>query len=463
MVLLQLVSINSIADGKYIIYVIMTEMSRDQPTDREVSERDIDRLAEAVMVIRQSGLFSVEPIESIEEHPFSFNMGSMHDHSDEASCQYEMTNEEPGCTKSLLIPPTHFTLHARRSSTPLPRVPVEQRGLPNQQSRDQLKRNVPQRASNSPTVLVHDVGPYAHNEQHASNPSTSVIDPLVYSRAPRVSAFTGSTTKGELSFEAWKFEVKCLMQDKACHKDLLLQSVRRSLKGEASRLAMHLGEDAPLEEILIKLERVYGTVESGTTLLQQFYNSRQEGEESVGAYSCRLEDILNKAIARGAVAREQGDEMLRSKLWTGLKDERIRNATRYKYDCVHDFDVLRAELRAVEQEIREQDKVRGKPPKTQKMPSATYMPQTLSEPSKASDNGDSIKKTLSELMAKVKALEVKVAQQPDTTRVLNKILAKVEKLEEKKESASGSQDGDSKAKGPSRQSNSRGPLPRGGQ
>ncbi|KAK3755142.1 hypothetical protein QZH41_020562, partial [Actinostola sp. cb2023] len=38
----------------------------------------------------------------------------------------------------------------------------------------------------------------------------------------------------------------------------------------------------------------------------------QEGEESVGAYSCRLEDILNKAIARGAVAREQGDEMLRS-------------------------------------------------------------------------------------------------------------------------------------------------------
>ncbi|KAK3717705.1 hypothetical protein QZH41_009796, partial [Actinostola sp. cb2023] len=39
----------------------------------------------------------------------------------------------------------------------------------------------------------------------------------------------------------------------------------------------------------------------------------QEGEESVGAYSCRLEDILNKAIARGAVAREQGDEMLRIK------------------------------------------------------------------------------------------------------------------------------------------------------
>lgn len=68
------------------------------------------------------------------------------------------------------------------------------------------------------------------------------------------------------------------MRDRACHKDLLLQSARNSLKGESSRLAMHLGEDATLEDILQKLERVYGTVESGMTLLQQFYNCRQEDE-----------------------------------------------------------------------------------------------------------------------------------------------------------------------------------------
>ena len=95
--------------------------------------------------------------------------------------------------------------------------------------------------------------------------------------------FCDSNSKGDVSFEAWTFEVKCLMKDKVYHKDLLLQSVRRSLKGEASRLAMHLGEDASLSD-LQKLEIIYGIVESGTTLLQQFYNSKQDAGETVATY-----------------------------------------------------------------------------------------------------------------------------------------------------------------------------------
>lgn len=128
------------------------------------------------------------------------------------------------------------------------------------------------------------------------------------------------------------------MRDGAVHDDLLLQNVRNSLKGEANRVAMHLGEEATLEDIMLKLEKVYGTVDSGTTLLQQFYNCRQEETESIGAYGCRLEDVLNRAIVRGAVARKQSDEMLRSKLWSGLNDERVRNATRYKLEQIHSFD-----------------------------------------------------------------------------------------------------------------------------
>jgi hypothetical protein len=52
--------------------------------------------------------------------------------------------------------------------------------------------------------------------------------------------------------------------------------------------------------------------------------------------------------------------MLRSKLWTGLKDERDKNNTRYKYDQIHDFDILRAELRAAEQEVWELDIIGGR-------------------------------------------------------------------------------------------------------
>ncbi|KAK3751659.1 hypothetical protein QZH41_017450 [Actinostola sp. cb2023] len=289
---------------------------------------------------------------------------------------------------------------------------------------------------------------------HACNPPIPGVDTLsILGRIPRISTFSGASSKADVSFETWKFEVKCIMREKACHKDFLLQGVRKSLRGEACKLCMHLEEDASVETIVRKLEGVYGIVESGTTLLQQFYNAREENDESVAAYGCRLEEIVNRAINRGAVAKEQADEMLRSKLWTGLKDERIRNATRYKYEIIPDFDTLRAELRAMEQEIRELDSVREKAPKPPRavLP-ATFMPQT-----KGDSDHDSTRKSVAQLTAKVKELEEKVAKQPDTTKMLSKILEKIEKLEEKSKEVG--REGVVETK----PLNSRGPLPRDSQ
>jgi hypothetical protein len=67
------------------------------------------------------------------------------------------------------------------------------------------------------------------------------------------------------------------MRDKVYYEDLLIQSVRRSLKGEAGRLAMHLGEDASIDSILRKLEGVYGTVESRTTCSNNFTTANKRG------------------------------------------------------------------------------------------------------------------------------------------------------------------------------------------
>ncbi|XP_020898574.1 paraneoplastic antigen-like protein 5 [Exaiptasia diaphana] len=243
----------------------------------------------------------------------------------------------------------------------------------------------------------------------------------MFGRVPRISNFSGNSSKSDVSFEAWKFEVKCLMGDHTCNEELLRHGVRKSLRGEAGVLCMHLGENATVEAILRKLEGVYGNVDSGTTLLQKFYNARQESGESVAEYGCRLEEVVNRAISRGAVAKEQANEMLKSKLWTGLKDERVRNATRYKYDMIHDFDELRAELRAMEQEIKELDCMQTKTDKPQRV---LNMPQVKDEAS-----GDSTKKAIEELSRKVKGLEDKMTRQPDTTKLLNRILEVVEKLE----------------------------------
>ena len=56
-------------------------------------------------------------------------------------------------------------------------------------------------------------------------------------------------------------------------------SVRRSLKGEAGRVAMHLGSHASLTEILYKLESIYGAVESKEEILADFYRAKQKDDE----------------------------------------------------------------------------------------------------------------------------------------------------------------------------------------
>lgn len=239
----------------------------------------------------------------------------------------------------------------------------------------------------------------------------------VLGRVPRISTFSGSNTKTDVSFEAWEFEVKCLMNDRTMNRDLLLQGVRKSLRGEPCKLCIHLGETASVETIIRKLEGVYGIVESGTTLLQQFYNARQENDESVAVYGCRLEEIVNRAINRDAIAPSQANEMLKSKFWTGLKDERVKNAARYKYEKISDFDTLRAELRAIEQEIKESDGLRAK---TCKTPRVMTMP--LAEVR--------IDDTVDELTKRVKNIEEKIPKQQDTSKLLSKILEKIDRLEE---------------------------------
>lgn len=112
-----------------------------------------------------------------------------------------------------LIPPTSFL--ERRTSTP-------------------VTRRIPQDALR----LVNQAKRVIENQ-----PTYGETIPMLR-QPPRIPVFAGSMTKGEVSFEAWKFKVNCLMKNEACSEDLLLQSIRRSLKDEPNKLIMHLGEEA---------------------------------------------------------------------------------------------------------------------------------------------------------------------------------------------------------------------------
>ncbi len=169
---------------------------------------------------------------------------------------------------------------------------------------------------------------------------------------PRLSTFSGEAgSKTDASFDLWRYEVTCILEGQLHPEESIRQAIRRSLKGQAARVAMHLGPTADSEDILGKLEGVYGSVEVGQALLSEFYAARQKKGEDVVSWGCRLEDMMDRAERQGLVPEEKANEMLRTQFWTNL-NQRLKDSSRHKFDVIQDFDKLRLELRSIEREYK---------------------------------------------------------------------------------------------------------------
>lgn len=187
-------------------------------------------------------------------------------------------------------------------------------------------------------------------EPHADTgtSSASASGSSFSSHIPKISCFSGDGSKNDTTYDLWRYEVDCLIKEK-CKEEIIAQSIRRSLRGDAGKVAMRLGPGATVTQILDKMESVFGTIERGETIMEQFYSARQEKGEDSMSWSCRLEEIYRKAVIKGVATKEDANEKLRSKFWNGLH-QWIKDITGYKFDALTNFDELRKEIRLVEKE-----------------------------------------------------------------------------------------------------------------
>lgn len=65
-------------------------------------------------------------------------------------------------------------------------------------------------------------------------------------------------------------------------------------------------------------------------------------------YASRLEDTLSKAITLGHIETVARDCMLRSKFWTGLFSQQLKQSSRHLFDS---FEYLFRESRKIQEEI----------------------------------------------------------------------------------------------------------------
>ena len=164
--------------------------------------------------------------------------------------------------------------------------------------------------------------------------------------------FSGSEgpQKGETTYEVWSLKVKCLQSSSVLPEPILLQSIRNSLKGSARSLLVPLGQNATVADILAKLDGFYANVSCSETLIQSFYSDYQKEAESVVSFASRIEQTLSRAVKSGHINGIAKDAMLRSKFWTGLKSQSLKNSTRHLCDTIKDFPSLLREIRKVDQE-----------------------------------------------------------------------------------------------------------------
>ena len=165
---------------------------------------------------------------------------------------------------------------------------------------------------------------------------------------PKFSRFSADEPrpKSEATYEEWKYEVNCAQESGLHSEKVMAQAIRKLLANQA------MGTKVTVTEILERLKTVFGNVVTGDSILEQSHTAVQKQDETVVAWGHRLEELMQKAIDKGHVKREESDNLLKRRFWRNLKSERLRNATRSKFESKMNFDQLRKAVREEEQETK---------------------------------------------------------------------------------------------------------------
>lgn len=90
--------------------------------------------------------------------------------------------------------------------------------------------------------------PVKQEEEYGGQTSASHRD-VTYQHFPKLPFFSGESGK-DTDYDHWIYEVECLIATKTHSHDVILQAIRKSLKGEAAIISMKLGPHADFQELL---------------------------------------------------------------------------------------------------------------------------------------------------------------------------------------------------------------------
>ncbi|XP_048237393.1 uncharacterized protein LOC125372725 [Haliotis rufescens] len=240
------------------------------------------------------------------------------------------------------------------------------------------------------SASVDDVAPTSSTTQQKS------VSTHAYHSFPKLTVFSGEPGK-DSEYDLWRYEVDCLIEAKTHSNEVILQAIRKSLKGEAALSAMKLGHKASITDILSKLKSAFGTLRRISVLMSEFYSATQKDGEDVTAWSCRLERLLYQLVCQKSISHAEQDDMLRSRLWDGLNPT-LKGLAGYKYESLKNFDDLRLCLRELEFDLH-----RGTVP--QHKGKQAMVKQASSEKSTEPDHYSELKDMLKQMKSEITGIK----------------------------------------------------------
>nr|KAG5713714.1 hypothetical protein BaRGS_024341 [Batillaria attramentaria] len=86
-----------------------------------------------------------------------------------------------------------------------------------------------------------------------------------------------------LTYSLWRYQLLSLQREGHTEKDIK-DAIRASLHGKAGYVVVRMGTDVTIQEIVAKMDSIYGQVKSEADVLASFYGAKQEETETVAEW-----------------------------------------------------------------------------------------------------------------------------------------------------------------------------------
>ena len=143
--------------------------------------------------------------------------------------------------------------------------------------------------------------------------------------------------------------VQCLVKQ-GFPEGMVLTAIKRSIKGQAQEIVLHMGKDATVNDIITRFDMMFGNVNPPHVLLAQYYSASQVPGESITDWYARLEDIASKITRKdgNVMSPNNYDILVNTQFWTKMCDERRKNALQHKFDELGGSPQFIVEARKIE-------------------------------------------------------------------------------------------------------------------